>query len=39
MITSTSNRVCDNDFTQHMPLRESRHSQNKLKPIPDYHLD
>ena len=34
-----ANRVCGNDFTQHIPLRKPRHSQNKLKPIPDYHLD
>ena len=31
--------VCGNDFTQHIPLRKPRRSQNKLKPIPDYHPD
>ena len=34
-----ANRVCGNDFTQHIPLRKPRRSQNKLKPIPDYHPD
>ena len=28
-----ANRVCGNDFTQHIPLRKPRRSQNKLKPI------
>ena len=32
-----ANRVCGNDFTQHILLRKPRRSQNKLKPIPDYH--
>ena len=31
-----ANRVCGNDFTQHIPLRKPRRSQNKPKPIPDY---
>ena len=34
---ANSNRVCGNDFTQHIPLRKPTRSQNKLKPIPDYH--
>ena len=32
-----ANRVYGNDFAQHIPLRKPRRSQNKLKPIPDYH--
>ena len=28
-----ANRVCGNDFTQDIPPRKPRRSQNKLKPI------
>ena len=33
---STTTTICDNDFTQHIPLHIPRRSPNKPKPIPDY---